>query len=272
MGTYVSAADEAAAFPTPNAQAEEPGLSYSAGSTSTWSSPHNRPSNIDTSYPYTPLPLPSSTLPSYLSLRPHSAHLDSNRPRSSPCSFGPTAESIHWPESSRIGLGIHGYGEEPVFTPALYGPPMSMSEQDAYASQSPPALQQPTPRRRYPVLAPSPGSSSVKRERERDDETPVSASPPGKRRKRAGSVAATDLSDDDKFLVRLKEEEALPWKDIAQRFGDHHNKVYQVAALQMRYKRLREKFRVWNNEDVEALKLAHEYWEKYKWDIIGSKV
>ena len=45
-----------------------------------------------------------------------------------------------------------------------------------------------------------------------------------------------------------------------------------MAALQMRYKRLREKFRVWEEADVNALKLAHEYWEKYKWEIISAKV
>ena len=40
----------------------------------------------------------------------------------------------------------------------------------------------------------------------------------------------------------------------------------------MRYKRLREKFRVWEEQDMSALRLAHEYWEKYKWEIISAKV
>ena len=80
------------------------------------------------------------------------------------------------------------------------------------------------------------------------------------------------LNDDDRFLVRLKEEENLPWKDIAARFLSDKGKVFQVAALQMRYKRLREKFRSWQDEDVQALRQAIEYWEKYKWDIISGKV
>ena len=85
-------------------------------------------------------------------------------------------------------------------------------------------------------------------------------------------MASADLSEDDRFLVQLKEEENLPWKDIAVRFQTDKNKNLQVAALQMRYKRLREKFRVWEEQDVNSLKLAQEYWEKYKWEIISAKV
>ncbi|KAF2216673.1 hypothetical protein CERZMDRAFT_3157, partial [Cercospora zeae-maydis SCOH1-5] len=93
-----------------------------------------------------------------------------------------------------------------------------------------------------------------------------------KRRKRATSVVSqADLSEDDRFLVQLKEDENLAWKDIAARFMNDKGKTFQVAALQMRYKRLREKFRVWEDQDVQALKLAHEYWEKYKWEIISAK-
>lgn len=40
----------------------------------------------------------------------------------------------------------------------------------------------------------------------------------------------------------------------------------------MRYKRLRDKHRVWEDADVEALRKAHEYWENSKWDIISAKV
>ncbi|EME83312.1 uncharacterized protein MYCFIDRAFT_122733, partial [Pseudocercospora fijiensis CIRAD86] len=104
-----------------------------------------------------------------------------------------------------------------------------------------------------------------KRDEEEQQATPGSA---GKRRKRTSSVASADLSEDDRFLVQLKEDENLPWKDIATRFQTEKGKNFQVAALQMRYKRLREKFRVWEDQDVQALKLAHEYWEKYKWEII----
>lgn len=50
------------------------------------------------------------------------------------------------------------------------------------------------------------------------------------------------LDEDDQQLLRLKEEERLPWKDISTQFRDKPGKSYQVAALQMRYRRLRARF------------------------------
>jgi hypothetical protein len=110
---------------------------------------------------------------------------------------------------------------------------------------------------------------TLKRTRDDDDRTDSSNS---KRRKRTSSVASADMSEDDRYLVQLKEDENLPWKDIVTRFHTNKGKSFQVAALQMRYKRLREKYRVWEDQDIEALKLSHEYWEKYKWEIISAKV
>jgi hypothetical protein len=110
----------------------------------------------------------------------------------------------------------------------------------------------------------------VKRAREDDDR--IDSSSNSKRRKRTSSVVSADMSEDDRYLVQLKEDENLPWKDIATRFHSDKGKSFQVAALQMRYKRLREKYRIWEDQDIEALKLSYEYWEKYKWEIISAKV
>jgi len=219
------------------------------------------------------LPPPLSLVPSSLHNRPLSAL--ENRPRSSPSTFGPGPESINWPDP-RNGLGIHyppmhdhHAGIPTSYTPGAYHPVMG---NELFASPSPPEIKQPMPRRHYAPLAPNtPGTMTVKRTRDsHEDEDATDAN--SRRRKRTCSVASADLSEDDRLLVQLKEDENLPWKDIAARFGSHHGKTFQVAALQMRYKRLREKFRIWQGEDVEALKLAYEYWEKYKWDIISSKV
>lgn len=114
--------------------------------------------------------------------------------------------------------------------------------------------------------------AAIKRLRDDDEAAESSSSSSTKRRKRTSSVASADLSDDDRFLVQLKEDENLPWKDIAGRFFSDKGKTFQVAALQMRYKRLREKFRTWEQQDLDALKLAVEYWEKSKWEIISAKV
>lgn len=152
---------------------------------------------------------------------------------------------------------------------------------DDHYSHSPPEIRQPQPRRPYASIAPSPSAQGIKRPRRDDDEglqqppqlpSEPSSQSASKRRKRTASVASTELNEDDRLLVQLKEEELLPWKEIATRFTNEKGRPFQVAALQMRYKRLREKFRIWEDQDLQALKLAHEYWEKYKWEIISAKV
>lgn len=125
----------------------------------------------------------------------------------------------------------------------------------------------------YTSIAPQPleipRSSTLKRVR--DDEE---ASDDDKRRKRSDSntSAQFELSEEDRLLLQLKEEEAMPWKDIAARFQSDLGKSYQIPALQMRLKRLRERMRVWTEADVRALRMAHEYWAQNKFDIIAQKV
>ena len=105
------------------------------------------------------------------------------------------------------------------------------------------------------ISAPEPSLSrqahSLKRSR--DEEEALDTGP--KRRKRATSnVTQTELSEEESLLLRLKDEENLPWKDIALRFQADLGKVYQVPALQMRLKRLRERMRVWTERDVSDYK------------------
>ena len=201
---------------------------------------------------------------------------DPSRPRSSPSTFGPSAESFVWPVTSS-GLGIYntstaGQPTPPVtstFPPTVFQYPIE--EQYTSSTASPPEIRHPQPRRSYTSIAPNPSSvPKGKRQREDDERTETSSST--KRRKRTSSVASADMSEDDRYLVQLKEDENLPWKDIATRFHTDKGKNFQVAALQMRYKRLREKYRVWEEQDLNALRLAYEYWDKYKWEIISAKV
>ncbi|PNS13928.1 hypothetical protein CAC42_1419 [Sphaceloma murrayae] len=275
MGPFVTSADDHHGFPAPSTSAGTTPVPHAASAHgSPWSS-YSRPlpqPPQEVSHGYTTLPAPLSMVPSHFQNRPISS-LD-NRPRSSPSTFGPSADSINWPDP-RNALGLHyGLGDQAPtlssnFTPPSYPPVPSVLGNEIFASPSPPEIKQPQPRRQYPTLAPNPAGLPSKRSKDDEDDASDAT---GKRRKRTCSIAGADLSEDDRLLVALKEEEGLPWKDIAARFGEHHGKTFQVAALQMRYKRLREKFRVWQGEDIEALKLAHEYWEKYKWDIISSKM
>jgi hypothetical protein len=60
------------------------------------------------------------------------------------------------------------------------------------------------------------------------------------------------MTEDDNLLLKLKDEEGLPWKIIATRFREMNRGEFRVPTLQMRYKRLKEKMRVWDPEDVCA--------------------
>lgn len=107
--------------------------------------------------------------------------------------------------------------------------------------------------------------------RSRDDDEFAELS---KRRRRSESATSTqlELTEEDKLLLKLKEEDSMPWKDIAMRFQSDLGKQYQIPALQMRLKRLRERMRIWGEADVRALRIAHEYWAQNKFDIISQKV
>jgi hypothetical protein len=136
-----------------------------------------------------------------------------------------------------------------------------------------PSLSAPQPRRVLAPIAPQPMETPrlMAAKRSRDEEEAIELS---KRRRRSESTTSTqlELSEEDKLLLKLKEEESMPWKDIAARFQKDLGKQYQIPALQMRLKRLRERMRVWSDADVRALRMAHEYWAQNKFEIVAQKV
>lgn len=130
----------------------------------------------------------------------------------------------------------------------------------------------PQPRRMYAPIAPHPHGPqrSVPPKRSRDDDE---LSEQSKRRKRSDSnTTSMELGEEDRLLIQLKDEESMPWKDIAARFQSDLGKTYQIPALQMRLKRLRERMRVWTETDIRALRMAHDYWVQNKFEIISQKV
>lgn len=106
---------------------------------------------------------------------------------------------------------------------------------------------------------PPQGSNPFKRPFQPEMMTPVSSpqshGPPApKRRKSSASrTEAWTMTEDDTLLLQLKDEDSLPWKVIASRFKDLNRGEFRVPTLQMRYKRLKEKMRVWDAEDVRRL-------------------
>ena len=57
------------------------------------------------------------------------------------------------------------------------------------------------------------------------------------------------IMEEDILLLKLKEKENLPWRVIAVRFQTGMGKFYEMSALQMRYKRLRERIRALTRTD-----------------------
>ena len=85
-------------------------------------------------------------------------------------------------------------------------------------------------------------------------------------------LSSAALGLEDSLLLKWRDEELLSWKMVAAKFQHELGRTYNVPALQMRLKRLRERLRAWVEVDVTALRLAHEYWEKKRWEIIADKV
>ncbi|KAF2119671.1 hypothetical protein BDV96DRAFT_486726 [Lophiotrema nucula] len=221
---------------------------------------------------YTDAPRMSTEQTAHLQVDPHPP----TRPRSSPSTFTPNQPSsgpAEYPWTMNP-LGI----STPMMHEQFYSGSTYPSVRARTPRMSEPAMElaadlaAPQPRRMYAPIAPhplGPRTSMPKRSRE-DDEL----SEQSKRRKRSDSntTQTFELGEEDRLLIQLKDEESMPWKDIAARFQSDLGKTYQIPALQMRLKRLRERMRVWTETDVRALRMAHEYWVQSKFDIISQKM
>jgi len=233
---------------------EHPAANYSPVSNASRASEAHQP---EIKYPHQPQPSsPDTAAASHLALE-----ATPNRPHSSPTDY-------HWPMNS---LGV----SNPNMPQHFYPSPTFPQGRDHSPCMSEPAmdLSAPQARRFYAPIAPHPSgarTSAPKRSRDDDDEQSEQA----KRRKRSDSNTSStmELGEEDRLLIQLKDDESMPWKDIAARFQSDLGKTYQIPALQMRLKRLRERMRVWTEVDVKALRMAHEYWVQSKFDIISQKV
>ncbi|EPS40358.1 hypothetical protein H072_5829 [Dactylellina haptotyla CBS 200.50] len=94
---------------------------------------------------------------------------------------------------------------------------------------------------------------------------------PVKRRK-SSATQPWQLSDDDRYLMKLKDEDQLPWKEIVNRFKEEGRGTHRVPALQMRLKRIKERIRQWTPEDEKLLDDAKKWLDKNYWEIVSSKM
>lgn len=191
------------------------------------------------------------------------------RPRSSPSTFScPRVDEFQWMSNP---LGIPDANLQPAVTTTTTWHSLKAPSPRLH-SRTHLEIAAPQPRRVYAPIAPSPAgpprTNELKRSRDEEETTEAES----KRQRRSASIALSDLGDEDRLLLKLKDEENLRWKDIASRFQTELGKTYQVPTLQMRLKRLRERLRVWTEVDTVALRAAHEYWRQHKFDIISAKV
>ena len=205
------------------------------------------PNDFDHTFPpprIQPPPLDTSSLSGHV--MPYS------RPKSSPSTFGPNVEDLLFPENPFRIKSDDGY-PNPVYSMSPAPMNVRASSPFHYSTEYPASSNHSvSPNRSAPVpIAPDPVGlrqmNALKRMREDEEYSDFGQ----RKRKRAPSQnGPIELNEEEQLLLKLKEEENLPWKDIATRFQTDLGKSYQVPALQMRFKRLRERMRSWTETDV----------------------
>ena len=171
------------------------------------------------------------------------------RPKSSPSTFGPNVQDLMFSENPfRIQ-----HEEYPSFNFPMSPVPSVKASSPYHPHHFTSSTTRSSPNRHAPIpIAPDPVGlrqmNALKRMREEEADFQDYSQ---RKRKRAPSNAGpVELNEEEQLLLKLKEEENLPWKDIATRFQTELGKSYQVPALQMRFKRLRERMRIWTDADV----------------------
>jgi hypothetical protein len=206
----------------------------------------------------------------------------SHHPRCSPSTSSPAPGG--WTPEPRIkqeiGLGIRVVNHH--LTPASSPRPRHHKHSSSSTSEASSAA--PVPTRHWIPIAPNPvglrqlqASASSKRALGSEEEDGTDGLPTPKRKRSASpspyiGSSFSEMTAEDALLLKLKDEENLSWKEIASRFQTDMNMTFRISALQMRLKRLRERMRVWTEVDVQALRMAHDYWKNRKFEIIAAKV
>lgn len=205
------------------------------------------------------------------------------RPHSSPSTFGPSQDELIWQADPSKPSYCKQLARVPTFPAdgSAFGfalpatresSPSTRDHRYSGSASSVIELHNPQPRRTYAHIAPNPNGLQQLHARKRKASVDEDDASSVKRKRQSPPPLSGDLTEEDRMLVKLKDEDGLAWKDIAARFNSEFGKVYQVPALQMRLKRLREKMRLWTDADLHALRMAHDYWEKNKFEIISAKV
>ncbi|KAF2862607.1 RNB-domain-containing protein [Piedraia hortae CBS 480.64] len=130
-----------------------------------------------------------------------------------------------------------------------------------------PTLSAPTPTNRNTLPSPTPCLKKRSISPPPRPLNPKKPTPPH----RSTHPSGGSLSEDDKLLLSLKAS-GLPWKEIAEKFALARGHTVQIAALQMRYKRLRERGRIWTEKDLRNLAKAVDLWEEERWVFVAKEM
>ncbi|PKY06523.1 hypothetical protein P168DRAFT_316522 [Aspergillus campestris IBT 28561] len=78
--------------------------------------------------------------------------------------------------------------------------------------------------------------------------------------------------EEDTFVERLREQN-LAWKVIREKFRERFHKDASEARLQMRMlRRRKDRLARWDENDIQLLIRAREYWEREKYNFISQKM
>lgn len=124
------------------------------------------------------------------------------------------------------------------------------------------------------ISGPSVGSQQAGSKRRFGSDAQSARNPVAKRQKSTTPSQSTQpaITEDDRWILKLKQEGKLTWKQISTKFLKERGRIYEVPALQMQWKRLRDRLRAWSEGDIQALRLAHQFWLEHKFEIIATKV
>jgi hypothetical protein len=215
------------------------------------------PPDYQDAYP-TPETSNTSRPPPIISPLPQHLH-NIPRPKSSPSTFGPNVEDLLFTENP-FKFKQEEFRNDNYHQSFAFPSPVQSAKSSPFFGAQPeyPNSSRTSPSRHIPI-APDPLGmrqlQTMKRMRE-DEEYEQTY---GRKRKRTSSSSGpVELNEEERLLLKLKEEENLPWKDIATRFQTELGKTYQVPALQMRFKRLRERMRSWTDADVSPIRPSLE--------------
>ena len=77
---------------------------------------------------------------------------------------------------------------------------------------------------------------------------------------------------EDRLLIILRDEAQMSWKGIMRRFSQRFGKTPGLAAIQMRYKRLRTRFGLATPNEKRVLKRAFRRYHSEQWTVTSQQV